>query len=294
MNMKVMTIRDLFDEEVLKDTPELMESALRFQNTKVGKLHNENEIKEWEKTRMSHSPFLYDLVQKRMEIEKEIDKRSVEFLKEHPEIEAPENYYDLLRYVRVAYEELRKDLKFEEDKYIITFSPEYQDMDNMLFNCIEKYINYRMVEISYVFGFSGAATYKDMNKLFSSKNDLFEALDSISIDRLTKVREMLDKDEEGAMEAADAILEEVLTKMGGSKDPNKDIIDRLKDVFGDIDIDTGDIASIGNNHIEQDLTVNGEVVGRILSVEKNSDFGEKLEKLIKEHSDSSLDKSKVN
>lgn len=294
MNMKVMTIRDLFDEEVLKDTPELMESALRFQNTKVGKLHNEDEIKQWEKTRMSHSPFLYDLVQKRMEIEKEIDKRSIEFLKEHPEIDAPEHYYDLLRYVRVAYEELRKDLKFEEGKYIITFSPEYQDRDDMLFNCIEKYINYRMVEIPYVFGFSGATTYKDMNKLFSSKNDLFEALDSIGIDRLTKVREMLDKDEEGATEAADAILEEVLGKMGGSNDPNKDIIDRLRDVFGDIDIERGDIASIGDNHIEQDLTVNGEVIGRILAVDKNSDFGEKLEKLIKEHSDESLDKSKIN
>lgn len=294
MNMKVMTIRDLFDEEVLKDTPELMESVLRFQNTKVGKLHNEDEIKQWEKTRMSHSPFLYDLVQKRMEIEKEIDKRSVEFLKEHPEIGTPEHYYDLLRYVRVAYEELRKDLKFEEGKYIITFSPEDPERDDMLFNCIEKYINYRMVEIPYVFGFSGATTYKDMNKLFSSKSDLFEALDSIGIDRLTKVREMLDKDEEGATEAADAILEEVLEKMGGSNDPNKDVIDRLKEVFGDIDIEKGDVASIGDNHIEQDLTVNGEVIGRILAVEKNSDFGEKLEKLIKEHSDESLDKSKIN
>lgn len=294
MNMKVMTIRDLFDEEVLKDTPELMESVLRFRNTKVGKLHNEDEIKQWEKTRMSHSPFLYDLVKKRMEIEKEIDKRSIEFLKEHPEIEAPEHYYDLLRYVRVAYEELRKDLKFEEGKYIITFSPEDPERDDMLFNCIKKYINYRMVEIPYVFGFSGATTYKYMNKLFSSKNDLFEALDSIGIDRLTKVREMLDKDEEGATEAADAILEEVLKKMGGSNDPDKDIIDRLRDVFGDVDIDKGDITSIGDNHIEQDLTVNGEVVGRILAVEKNSDFGEKLERLIKEHSDESLDKSKIN
>lgn len=294
MNMKVMTIRDLFDEEVLKDTPELMESVLRFLNTKVGKLHNEDEIKQWEKTRMSHSPFLYDLVQKRMEIEKEIDKRSIEFLKEHPEIGTPEHYYDLLRYIRVAYEELRKDLKFEEGKYIITFSPEDPERDDMLFNCIEKYINYRMVEIPFVFGFSGATTYKDMNKLFSSKSDLFEALDSIGIDRLTKVREMLDKDEEGATEAADAILEEVLEKMGGSNDPNKDIIDRLKDVFGDVDIDKGDITSIGDNHIEQDLTVNGEVIGRILAVEKNSDFGEKLEKLIKEHSDESLDKSKIN
>lgn len=82
--------------------------------------------------------------------------------------------------------------------------------------------------------------------------------------------------------------------MGGSDDSSKDIIDRLKDVFGDVDIDKGDITSIGDNHIEQDLTVNGEVVGKILSVERNSDFGEKLEKLIKEHSDESLDKSKIN
>lgn len=138
MNMKVMTIRDLFDEEVLKDTPELMESALRFQNTKVGKLHNEDEIKQWEKTRMSHSPFLYDLVKKRMEIEKEIDKKSIEFLKEHPEIETPEDYYDLLRYIKIAHDQLRKDLKVDENRYLIAFSPNEPEMDDMLFNCIEK------------------------------------------------------------------------------------------------------------------------------------------------------------
>ena len=105
---------------------------------------------------------------------------------------------------------------------------------------------------------------------------------------------MLDKDEEGATEAADALLEEVFGKMGESDDSSKDIVDRLKDVFGDVDIERGDVTSIGDNHIEQDLTVNGEVIGRVLAVDKNSDFGEKLERLIKEHSDESLDKSKIN
>ena len=130
--------------------------------------------------------------------------------------------------------------------------------------------------------------------IISSKNDLSKALDSIDINRLIRISEMLDKDEEGATEAADALLEEVLGKMGGSDDSNKDIVDRLKDVFGDVDIERGDVTSIGDNHIEQDLTVNGEVIGRVLAVDKNSDFGEKLEKLIKEHSDDSLDKGKIN
>lgn len=294
MNMKVMTIRDLFNEEVLKNTPELMESVLRFQNTKVGKLHNEIEIKEWEKTRMSHSPFLYDLVQKRMEIEKEIDRMSIEFLKEHPEIESPSNYYELLRYVKLAHDQLREDLKIDSKQYLISFCPEDQELDPMLFNCIEKYINYRMVEISYVFGFSGVATYEDINKLFNSEKSLFKALDSISIDRPTKVREMLDADEKGAMEAADALLSEVVEKMGGSNNPSEDVFDRLRDLFGDVDIDRGDITSVGDSHVEQDLTVNGEVVGKILSVERNSDFGEKLEKLIREHSEEDLHDVKIN
>lgn len=293
--MKVMTIEDLFNAELLDEAPELMESVIRFNNTEVGKLHNENEMEQWLKTSMSHSPFLFDLVQRRMEIEKEIDEKAIKFLENHPEIESkPENYLEFLKYVCATHRKIREDLNIDKNRYMIAFDPEQPEKDDLLFSCIEKYINYRMVEIPYVFEFSGATTYKDMNKLFSSKNDLSKALDSIDLDRLIKVSEMLDKDEEGATEAADALLEEVLGKMGGSDDPNKDIIDRLKDVFGDVDIERGDVTSIGDNHIEQDLTVNGEVIGRILAVDKNSDFGEKLEKLIKEHSDDSLDKGKIN
>ena len=293
--MKVMTIEDLFNAELLDETPELMESVIRFNNTEVGKLHNENEMEQWLKTRMSHSPFLFDLVQRRMEIEKEIDKKAIKFLENHPEIESkPENYLEFLKYVAAAHRKIREDLNIDKNRYMIAFDPEQPEKDDLLFSCIEKYINYRMVEIPYVFELGGATTYKDMNKLFNSKNDLSKALDSIDLDRLIKVSEMLDKDEEGATEAADALLEEVLGKMGGSDDSNKDIVDRLKDVFGDVDIERGEVTSIGDNHIEQDLTVNGEVIGRVLAVDKNSDFGEKLERLIKEHSDDSLDKSKIN
>lgn len=314
--MKIFTIEDLFDKDVLKENDNLMESASRFFGTKVGELFRQNEQTEWDKTRMSGSAFLYDLFLKRQEIEKEIDKKALKFLEEHPEIETPEHYFDLFQHFALIYRRLKMDIGHTDKKrFFTTYSHEDPDFDPYLINCIEKYINYRAIEISYVLDFAEAPNLSKLKEKVGKKVDIEANIDKIDIDRLRRVRDMLDDEDEEvsdkAMQEAEKILAEIF---GNELSPNeiagliKQIIeedepegseedlscpDEITEILG---LSKGNITSMSDGHIEQELkSSDGNVIGKVISISGDSVLGKELEKVIRKHSDElEMENNKVN
>lgn len=205
----------------------------------------------------------------------------------------------------------------DKKKFFTTYSHEEPDFDPYLINCIEKYINYRAIEISYVLDFAEAPNLSKIKEKIGKKVDIEANIDKIDVDRLRRVKDMLDDEDEEVSDKAMIEAEKILAEIFGNElSPNemagliRQVIeedgpegpegpdesafpDEITDILG---LSKGNITSMSDNHIEQELkSSDGSVVGKVISISGNSTLGKELEKVIRKHSDElEMENNKVN